>query len=97
MQPNVTIDVTEARPVKLEALLQHKTQIGEVDKFLERMKSRHTKDSTDEDPRYEEKFRIVKYVLIFCALKREQSVDAKLQSNDLTRYEYRLRRRRLHQ
>ena len=61
MQPNVTIDVTETWPVKLDALLQHKTQIGEVDKFLERMKSRHTEDSTDENPRYEEKFRVVKY------------------------------------
>jgi len=60
-QPNVTMDVTETWPVKLEALLHHKTQIGEVDKFLERMKSRHTEDSTDENPRYEEKFRVVKY------------------------------------
>jgi hypothetical protein len=24
--------------------------------------SRHTEDSTDEDPRYEEKFRVIKYV-----------------------------------
>ena len=61
MQSNVTIDVTETWPVKLDALLQHKTQIGEVDKFLERMRSRHTEDSTDENPRYEEKFRVVKY------------------------------------
>ena len=61
MQPNVTMDITGYWPVKLEALLQHKTQIGEVDKFIERMKSRHTEDSTDESPRYEEKFRVVKY------------------------------------
>jgi LmbE family N-acetylglucosaminyl deacetylase len=61
MQPNVTLDVTGTWPIKLEALLHHRTQIGEVDKFLERMKSRHTEDSTDENPRFEEKFRVVKY------------------------------------
>jgi LmbE family N-acetylglucosaminyl deacetylase len=61
MQPNVTLDITETWPVKFEALLQHKTQIGDIDKFKERMKSRHTEDSTDENPRYEEKFRVVKY------------------------------------
>jgi LmbE family N-acetylglucosaminyl deacetylase len=61
MQPNLTMDVTEMWPVKIEALLHHKTQIGEVDKFVERMKSRRAEDSTEENPRYEEKFRVVKY------------------------------------
>ncbi len=61
MQPNTVIDVTETWSIKLEALLQHRTQIGDVEKFKERMKSRHTEDSTDEHPRYEEKFRVVKY------------------------------------
>jgi LmbE family N-acetylglucosaminyl deacetylase len=61
MQPNTTIDVTALWPVKLEALLEHKSQIGDPEKFKERMTSRHTDDSTDEDPRYEEKFRVVKY------------------------------------
>jgi LmbE family N-acetylglucosaminyl deacetylase len=60
-QPNVTLDVTETWPIKLAALLEHKTQIGNMDKFRERMRSRHTEDSTDENPRYEEKFRVVKY------------------------------------
>jgi LmbE family N-acetylglucosaminyl deacetylase len=60
-QPNVVLDVTETWPVKLEALLNHKTQIGDMEKFKERMKSRRTEDSTDENPRYEEKFRVVKY------------------------------------
>ncbi len=60
-EPTVTLDVTETWPVKLEALLQHKTQIGDVDKFTARMKSRHTQESTDESPRFEEKFRVVKY------------------------------------
>jgi LmbE family N-acetylglucosaminyl deacetylase len=61
MQPNEVLDVTDTWPIKLEALLQHKTQIGDIEKFKERMKSRRTEDSTDENPRYEEKFRVVKY------------------------------------
>ena len=61
MQPNVALDITETWPIKFEALLQHKTQVGDVEKFKERMRSRHTEDSTDENPRYEEKFRVVKY------------------------------------
>ncbi len=61
MQPSVTLDVTDTWPVKMEALLQHKTQIGDVEKFKERMKTRHTEESTDEHPRFEEKFRVVKY------------------------------------
>jgi LmbE family N-acetylglucosaminyl deacetylase len=60
-QSNVTLDVTETWPVKLEALFEHKTQIGDLEKFKERMKSRHTEDSTDDNPRYEEKFRVIKY------------------------------------
>ncbi|MCI0550056.1 MAG: PIG-L family deacetylase [Anaerolineae bacterium] len=60
-QANTTIDVTKTWQIKLDAILQHKSQIADVEKFLERMKSRHTEDSTDENPRYEEKFRVVKY------------------------------------
>jgi LmbE family N-acetylglucosaminyl deacetylase len=61
LQPNITLDVTETWPVKMDALLQHKTQIGDIEKFKERMKSRHTEDSTDDNPRYEEKFRRIIY------------------------------------
>jgi hypothetical protein len=43
------------------ALLEHKTQVGDPEKFKERMSMRHTEDSTDENPRYEEKFRVIKY------------------------------------
>lgn len=60
-QPNTVLDVTATWPIKMEALLKHKSQIGDVDKFKERMKSRRTEDSTDENPRYEEKFRVVRY------------------------------------
>jgi LmbE family N-acetylglucosaminyl deacetylase len=61
-QPNTVLDVTDTWDIKLAALLNHKSQIGDAEKFKERMKSRHTESSTDEDPRYEEKFRVVKYV-----------------------------------
>jgi len=61
MQPNVVLDITETWPIKFKALLQHKTQIGDIEKFTQRMKSRRTEDSSDENPRYEEKFRVVKY------------------------------------
>ena len=61
MQPNVALDVTEMWLIKLEAILEHKSQVGDVDTFLERMRSRRTEDSTDENPRYEERFRVVKY------------------------------------
>ncbi len=60
-QPNTVLDVTDTWDVKLAALLNHKSQIGDVEKFKERMKSRRTETSTDENPRYEEKFRVVKY------------------------------------
>lgn len=61
MQPNVTVDVTETWDVKLQAILEHKTQVQDRDKLIERFKSRRAEDSTEESPRYEEKFRVVKY------------------------------------
>src|SRR5829696_4946566 len=61
IQPNVVIDVTETWPLKLEALLQHQSQIGDIETFKERMKSRRAEESTDENPRYEEKFRRIIY------------------------------------
>ena len=61
MQPTTVMDITEVWPVKLEALLQHKTQVGDIDKFKERMKTRRTENSTEENPKFEEKFRVVKY------------------------------------
>jgi LmbE family N-acetylglucosaminyl deacetylase len=57
LNPNVTLDVTEYWDIKIRALLQHNSQIGEPDKLIERMRSRHTPQSTPEDPHYEEYFR----------------------------------------
>jgi len=54
--PNVNLDVTDTWELKLQALKEHKSQIGDPMALDERMKSRHTTDSTDEAPRYEEMF-----------------------------------------
>lgn len=56
-KPNLRLDVTEFWETKLQALYQHKSQIGEKEAFSERMRGRRTSDSTPENPRYEEVFR----------------------------------------
>ena len=61
MQPNTTLDVTDMWDTKLNAILEHKTQVQDAEKLIERFKSRRADDSTEENPRYEEKFRVVKY------------------------------------
>jgi LmbE family N-acetylglucosaminyl deacetylase len=60
-QPNEVIDITETWDIKINAILKHVSQVQDKDKLIERMKSRRTEDSTEENPRYEEKFRVVKY------------------------------------
>jgi LmbE family N-acetylglucosaminyl deacetylase len=60
-QPNTEVDVTETWEIKLKGILEHKTQVQDVEKLTERLKARHTEDSTDENPRYMEKFRVVRY------------------------------------
>lgn len=57
LEPNVRIDVTDLWDTKLRALSEHRSQIGERSEFIERMRKRHTSDSTLENPRYEEVFR----------------------------------------
>ena len=59
--PTVTLDVTATWPIKMDALRQHKSQIGDQKAFEQRMRSRHSEDSTDEAPRFEEKFRVLKF------------------------------------
>jgi LmbE family N-acetylglucosaminyl deacetylase len=61
MQPNVTLDITDTWPIKLKALKEHKSQIGDLVKLEERMRKRRTEDSTDENPRFEEYFRRIVY------------------------------------
>ena len=60
-QPNVTLDVTDTWEIKIRALKEHKSQIGDPEKLEERLRSRRTEDSSDESPRYEEKFRVINW------------------------------------
>lgn len=60
-QPNVTLDVTDMWETKIRALKEHKSQIGDPAKLEERMRSRRAEDSTEENPRYEEKFRVISW------------------------------------
>jgi LmbE family N-acetylglucosaminyl deacetylase len=56
-EPTVTLDVTEYWEIKIRALFEHKSQIGDPPVFEARMRDRHTPDSTLENPRYVENFR----------------------------------------
>jgi LmbE family N-acetylglucosaminyl deacetylase len=55
--PNTTVDVSAYWEYKIRALHNHATQISDMSKLDERMRGRHTADTTLESPRYEEKFR----------------------------------------
>lgn len=56
-EANTTLDVSSTWETKIRALLEHKSQIGESGGLIDRMRKRHTMDTTPEKPRYEEKFR----------------------------------------
>jgi LmbE family N-acetylglucosaminyl deacetylase len=61
VNPTHHLDVTDTWEIKLAALTEHQSQIGDPQKLEQRLRSRHTEDSTDEQPRYEERFRVIKY------------------------------------
>jgi LmbE family N-acetylglucosaminyl deacetylase len=58
--PNVILDVTDYWDRKIMALKEHKSQIGDPEKFVERMRSRRVQTNADEPPRFEERFRRLK-------------------------------------
>ena len=60
-KPTIKLDITPYWEKKINALYQHKSQIGDPQVFTQRMKERRTEASTPEQPRYEESFRIVKF------------------------------------
>ena len=60
-QPTLTLDVTDMWEIKILALKEHKSQIGDPVAFETRMRSRKAPDSSEENPRYEEYFRVIKY------------------------------------
>lgn len=57
LQPSIHLDVTEYWETKIEALWEHKSQIGDPEKLAERIRGRLAPDATPECPRYEENFR----------------------------------------
>jgi len=59
--PDITLDVTDTWEIKMQALLKHKSQIGNPEEFQERIKKWKSAESTDENPKYEEKFRLIKW------------------------------------
>lgn len=60
-QPNTVIDVSAFWERKIAALHCHASQIGDMSQLDERMRGRRAPDSTPEAPRYEERFRRIKY------------------------------------
>jgi LmbE family N-acetylglucosaminyl deacetylase len=59
--PNVILDVTDTWERKILALKEHKSQIGDPEKFLLRMQERKSERSTKDHTYYEEKFRVLKF------------------------------------
>ena len=55
--PNVAVDVTEHWDLKMRALSEHRSQTGDRARLEERMRFKHTPESSLENPRYEEYFK----------------------------------------
>jgi LmbE family N-acetylglucosaminyl deacetylase len=61
LTPDVTVDVTDFFDVKIRALTEHKSQIGDPDAMAERLRSRMLDPaSPPEAPRYVERFKYIK-------------------------------------
>ncbi len=58
-RPNVTLDVTGTWEAKIQAILQHRSQIQDPESLVARLKARHTPDPDSGQPRYEERFRVI--------------------------------------
>ena len=59
--PTVTLDVTDTWEIKIRALKEHKSQIGDPKEFEQRMRARKSERSTEENEYYEEKYRVIKF------------------------------------
>ena len=57
----VTLDVTDTWEIKIQALKEHRSQIGDPKEFEQRMRARKSDRSTEENEYYEEKFRVIKF------------------------------------
>jgi LmbE family N-acetylglucosaminyl deacetylase len=56
LDPNTKLDVTDTWEIKIRALYEHKSQIGDPGMLTERMRNRRTGGSTPDAPVYEESF-----------------------------------------
>ena len=55
-QPNITLDVTTTWELKIEAILQHASQIANPEALVKRFRYCCTADSSQDSPKYEVKF-----------------------------------------
>ncbi len=60
-QGNFHIDVTEWWERRISALMKHTSQIADMAAFETNQRSRRTSDSTDDDPRYVDVFRRIRF------------------------------------
>jgi LmbE family N-acetylglucosaminyl deacetylase len=60
-QPTLQLDVTDTWDVKIQAILQHRSQIGDPEALVARMKARLAPESTPDSPRYTESFRVIRW------------------------------------
>jgi LmbE family N-acetylglucosaminyl deacetylase len=60
-EPNLCLNVTRFWGKKIQALKHHRSQIGDPTVFEERMLARYAKGSTEKRPRYEERFRRLRF------------------------------------
>jgi LmbE family N-acetylglucosaminyl deacetylase len=56
------LDVTDTWDIKIKALKEHQSQIGDPELFEQKMRSRYTENSSSDAPHYEEKFRVLKLI-----------------------------------
>jgi LmbE family N-acetylglucosaminyl deacetylase len=60
-QANTIIDVTDTWQIKINAILQHKSQVKDPEAMKERMEKRGKTSKSEEAPRYEEHFRVIRW------------------------------------
>ena len=61
-EPNTIIDVTDTWDTKIQAILEHKSQVKDPEALKERMKQRgQSSDGPEDTPRYEEHFRVLRW------------------------------------
>ena len=61
-QANTELDVTDTWEKKIQAVLEHKSQIADPESLIDRMRNRwKTSSSAEEEPRYKEEFRVISW------------------------------------